>query len=172
MTKQLPDRWTTQQTDDLYAEHVHDAPPRCPVCRSKNYRLTRDHDHDQHGAVTQSWRECERCGHQGPRFVDDDQDPESKPTIPDPNTLPSEPAWLTRLAKAKTTYHMGDFEANMIARYVRGLREAAWPIVRALEQAGDEANWAIGDETDRVYPWYEIEPLKHAVLGTRKEEQA
>lgn len=70
MTTQLPDRWTTQQTDDQYAEHVHGAPPRCPVCRSKNYRL--NHDHDQHGAVTQAWRECERCGHQGPRFVDDD----------------------------------------------------------------------------------------------------
>ena len=85
----------------------------------------------------------------------------------DPHGLPREPAWLTRLAKAKGTYSMSDFEANLIARYVRALREAAWPIVRALEQTGDETNWAIGDETDRCYPWYEIEPLKHAVLGTR-----
>lgn len=166
MTKQLPDRWTTQQTDDLYAEHVHEAPPRCPECRSKEYKLT--HDVDQHGEVTQSWRECERCGHQGPRLVGDVQaDEETSP--PDPHPLPREPAWLTRLAAAKRSYSMSDFEANTIARYVRALREAAWPIVRALEDAGDQCNWMNGDETDRVYPWYEIEPLKHAVLGTRQE---
>ena len=167
MTKQLPDRWTTQQTDDQYAEHMGDAPPRCPVCRSKNYRLI--HDVDQHGGVTQSWRECDRCGHQGPRLVNDLQGNDEEPTSPDPHGLPREPAWLTRLAHAQGTYQMSDFEANMIARYVRALREAAWPIVRALEQVGDETNWGLGDETDRVYPWYEIEPLKHAVLGTRKE---
>lgn len=77
---------------------------------------------------------------------------------------------MTRLAEAKTAYHMSDFEANMIASYVRQVRKAAWPIVRALEQAGDENNWCLGDETDRVYPWYEIEPLKHAVLGTLKQD--
>lgn len=87
----------------------------------------------------------------------------------DPHGLPTEPVWLTRLATASGTYHMSDFEASMIARYVRQLREAAWPIVRALEDVGDQTNWAIGDETDRCYLWYEIEPLKHAVLGTRKE---
>jgi hypothetical protein len=93
------------------------------------------------------------------------------PAPPDPHPLPREPAWLTRLAEARGTYQMSDFEANMIARYVRALREAAWPIVRALEDAGDQSNWVIGDGIDRVYPWYEIEPLKHAVLGTRKEHQ-
>lgn len=79
--------------------------------------------------------------------------------------LPTEPAWLTRLAEAKGTHSMSDFAAHQIAKYVRDLREAAWPIVRELEIVGDETNWKIGDETDRVYPWYEIEPLKTAVLG-------
>jgi hypothetical protein len=44
--------------------------------------------------------------------------------------------------------------------------------VRALEDVGDQSNWAIGDETDRVYPWYEIEPLKRAVLGVRDSVSA
>ena len=70
MTKQqLPDRWTTQQTDDQYAEHVGEALPRCPVCRSREYHLEKDRD-DQ-GNVKQAWRECRRCGHEGPRFVGD-----------------------------------------------------------------------------------------------------
>lgn len=89
----------------------------------------------------------------------------SNPKQLDPHTLPEEPAWLSRLAKAKGTHSMSDFAANEIARYVRVLREAAWPIVRSLESVGDDTNWVQGDETDRVYPWYEIEPLKKAVLG-------
>ena len=83
----------------------------------------------------------------------------------DPHVLPTEPAWLTRLANAKGTHSMSAFEADMIAKDVRGLREAAWPIIRELESVGDDTNWRDKDETDRVYPWYEIEPLKKAVLG-------
>ena len=83
----------------------------------------------------------------------------------DPHTLPQEPAWLSRLGDASGTHSMSDFSAHVIARYVRRLREAAWPIIHELEQAGDDTNWADGDETDRVYPWYEIQPLKNAVLG-------
>lgn len=83
----------------------------------------------------------------------------------DPHVLPEEPAWLSRLANATGTHSMSDFSAHTIARYVRMLREAAWPIIRELESVGDDTNWVDGDETDRVYPWYEIEPLKHAVLS-------
>ena len=83
----------------------------------------------------------------------------------DPHGLPTEPAWLSRLANARGTHSMSDSSAHVIARYVRHLREAAWPIIRELEQAGDDTSWCDGDETDRVYPWYEIEPLKKAVLG-------
>jgi hypothetical protein len=83
----------------------------------------------------------------------------------DPHVLPTEPAWLTRLSKATGTHSMSAFEAHVIARYVREVRQAAWPIIRQLESVGDETNWQGGDETDRVYPWYEIEPLKKAILG-------
>lgn len=82
----------------------------------------------------------------------------------DQHGLPIEPAWLTRMANATDTHRISAFEANMIASYVRGLREAAWQIVRELEDVGDSTNWRDKQETDRVYPWYEIEPLKKAVL--------
>ena len=86
----------------------------------------------------------------------------------DPHTLPEGPPWLTFLAGATGTVIMSPGHANDIARYVRQLREAAWPIIRALEDVGDQTNWQGGDETDRVYPWYEIKPLKDAVLGNKR----
>lgn len=136
---------------------------RCPHATDHRQACTNDNSPGQHG----SWY--------GSPPLDMPPTPppfKPEPTPPaDPHGLPTEPAWLARLAEARGTwtYQMSSFEANTIARYVRQLREAAWPIVRALEDVGDQTNWSIGDETDRVYPWYEIEPLKHAVLGTRKE---
>lgn len=51
---------------------------------------------------------------------------------------------------------------------LRQIADACRPIVDALEQVGIETNWAGGDETDRVYPWYEIKPLSE--LLERLEE--
>lgn len=85
----------------------------------------------------------------------------------DPHKLPDNLAWLVRLRKAKDSVEMSNFAANEIAAYVDNIRKAAWIVVRALEEAGDQTDWSQGDETDRVYPWYEIEPLKKAVLEQR-----
>ena len=85
----------------------------------------------------------------------------------DPHGLPAGPGWLDQLRNARVLATVPEATAHEIARYVDTLRAAAWPIVRELEDVGDQTNWAIGDETDRVYPWFEIEPLKRAVLGVR-----
>ena len=90
-----------------------------------------------------------------------------KKMITDPHKLPENLAWLIRLRNAKGSVEMSDFAAHQVAAYVDNLRQTAWPIIRTLEDVGDQTNWSQGDETDRVYPWYEIEPLKHAVLGQR-----
>jgi hypothetical protein len=90
----------------------------------------------------------------------------------DPHGLPVGPEWLEQLRRVKKVAAIGEGMADEIVDYVDALRAAAWPIVRALEDVGDQSNWAIGDETDRVYPWYEIEPLKRAVLGVRDSVSA
>lgn len=85
----------------------------------------------------------------------------------DPHGLPQGPPWLEQLRRVKKVAAIGEGLAYEIVEYVDALRAAAWPIVRALEDVGDRDNWDLGDETDRMYPWYEIEPLKRAVLGSR-----
>jgi hypothetical protein len=45
------------------------------------------------------------------------------------------------------------------------MRAAILPVVHELERVGDFTDWRDGDETDRVYPWYEIKPLKAALKG-------
>ena len=86
----------------------------------------------------------------------------------DPRPLPQEPAWLTRLANAQGTHSISDFAAHEVAQYVRQLREASWPIIQDLECVGDNTDWRDKDNTDRVYSWFEIEPLKAAVLGNKR----
>ena len=49
-------------------------------------------------------------------------------------------------------------------------REQKWiavarPIVKELQDIGDDMKWSMGDETDRVYPWYEISPLAEMLTG-------
>lgn len=77
----------------------------------------------------------------------------------------ADPAWLCRLEDAKGTHSMSDFVAHEIAKYVRNLQAAAARIIAPLENIGDSTTWGDGDETDRVYPWYEIQPLKDALLS-------
>lgn len=70
----------------------------------------------------------------------------------EPHELPVEPAWLLSLRAAEI---LGSAAAEIlgsaavtvpgdvaveIARYVDAIRAAAWPIVRALEDAGDQTN--------------------------------
>lgn len=102
------------------------------------------------------------------RFVADQDRLLQEEHSKDPHTLPQEPAWLTRLANAQGTHSISDFVAHEIAKYVRQLREASWPIIRDLECVGDNTDWRDKDQTDRVYSWFEIEPLKAAVLGNKR----
>ncbi len=53
------------------------------------------------------------------------------------------------------------------AEVIKQFQEAATPIVRELESAGEDTDWKDGPETDRVYPWYEIEPLAKVLSLSR-----
>lgn len=50
-----------------------------------------------------------------------------------------------------------------LLRQCQALQAAAQAVVAPLEAVGDELAWAEGDETDRVYAWYEIKPLRDAL---------
>lgn len=73
------------------------------------------------------------------------------------------------------SHYFQDFRTVEAAKYVakiealeeaiRQLRTAAEPIVAAFDGIDD---WGLGDETDRVYPWHEIEPLQLALVGLAK----
>ncbi len=51
------------------------------------------------------------------------------------------------------------------------LEDAARPIVDSLEAVGEATDWKCGDETNRVYAWYEIEPLKAALNPEAKTDE-
>jgi hypothetical protein len=59
----------------------------------------------------------------------------------------------------------GQSAISVLYAHVERLEAAAQPIVDAIRAVGDQTNWEGGDETDRVYPWYEIEPLSKALAG-------
>lgn len=46
------------------------------------------------------------------------------------------------------------------------LRAVAWGIVTKLRNVGVQTEWRDGDQTDRVFAWYEIEPLEKALLAS------
>lgn len=45
------------------------------------------------------------------------------------------------------------------AALIKKFQEAAKPIIEEIEAAGEDTYWKDGPETDRVYPYYELEPL-------------
>jgi hypothetical protein len=79
--------------------------------------------------------------------------------------LPDEPEWLVQFTEAKSSDALlvGGEKALEIAKYVRGIRNEAWKIVKTLRDVGDDQNWQMGDETDRVFGWYELMPLLKAL---------
>lgn len=72
--------------------------------------------------------------------------------------------WLRRLGR-RWPVKLDAVTASQIYEYVRRLQATAARVVAELESLGDETEWVDGDETDRVYPWYEIAPLKAAILN-------
>ena len=79
--------------------------------------------------------------------------------------LPDEPEWLVQFTESKSgeSKRLSGDDAMDIARYVRSLRNEAWKLVKALRDVGDDQNWQSGDETDRVFAWYELLPLLKAL---------
>lgn len=50
-------------------------------------------------------------------------------------------------------------------------RVASRQVVQELEEVGDNTDWRDGPETDRIYPWYEIEPLAKCLKRLEDRER-
>lgn len=61
-----------------------------------------------------------------------------------------------------------DEEFKRVLTKLSKLIHAAEKIVAPLVVVGNDTNWADGDETDRVYPWYEIKPLADLIAEIKK----
>ena len=53
--------------------------------------------------------------------------------------------------------------AEPLLERITKLKAAAKTIVEELETVGNQTDWRDGDETDRVYAWHEMKPLRDAI---------